>query len=90
MIKILINGNEVIEFNGHMDLRIGQQLKVLGNKYYIKEVESTKECVKVELVSEREWENRLKIQMDAKTLTHGLLGRIDSGTINTGRNPFNI
>lgn len=83
MIKILINGNEIIEFNGYMDLRTGQQLKVLGNKYYIKEVESTKECVKVELISEYEWENRFK-------LSHGLVGRIDSGIINTGRNPFNI
>lgn len=89
MIKILINENEIIEFNGHMDLRIGQELKVLGNKYYIKEVKSTKECVKVELMSEYEWENRFKLQIDSTTMTHGLIGRIGSGTINTGRNPFN-
>lgn len=85
MIKILLNGNEVIEFSGNMDLRIGQEIKILGCKYYIKDVKSTREHVKVEVGEEL----KCSIKIDGKALGMGVL---NSGHINTkasfGRNPF--
>lgn len=88
MIKILLNGNEVVQFNGTMDLRIGQEVKVLGSKFYIKNIESTRSCVKVEI----EEEQKCSLKIDGTRLATSV---INTGHINTlgsktsyGRNPF--
>lgn len=88
MIKILLNGNEVVEFNGNMDLRIGQEVKILGNRFYIKNVESTRTCVKVEISEEQ----KCSIKIDGKALGMGIVNTGHVNSLNTktsyGRNPF--
>lgn len=86
MIKIFLNKNEIIEFNGTMDLRIGRPVKILGQQYYIINVESTREYVKVEVS-----ENKFSLQIDGKTVATGVIntGNTFSNKVSSVRtNPF--
>lgn len=85
MIKILLNGNEIVEFKGHMDLRIGQEIKILGCKYYIKSVESTRVCVKVEV----EKEQKRSIKINGSPFGMGTInGGYTSAKLRYNTNPF--
>lgn len=86
MIKIVLNGNTIVEFEGTMDLRIGKEVKILGTKYCIKNVKSTREYVKVEV----EEEQRCSITLDGKPFGVGMLhsGVMNPPVSRLDRNPF--
>ncbi|GAA0092985.1 hypothetical protein UT300009_30150 [Paraclostridium bifermentans] len=55
MIKIFVNGLEVITLEATMDLRLGRKITFLGTEYAIQQVESTQNEMKVYLVHEKDF-----------------------------------
>lgn len=49
MIKIFLNGNEIIKFKGYMDLRKNQEVDILGETYVIDKIESTELYTRVDV-----------------------------------------
>lgn len=72
MIRILLNGNEVIKFHGNMDLRLGKPVTILGTKYVIQKIRSTVDFVEVIIEEEK---------TNTTTLNHVT-------KVQSGRNPF--
>lgn len=63
MIKLFINGLEVIALKATMDLRLGRKVTFLGTEYAIQDIESTTTEIKVYLVHEKDF--RFKVRNDA-------------------------
>ncbi|HSQ89775.1 hypothetical protein [Romboutsia sp.] len=86
MLKIYVNGNEVIALKATMDLRIGKELKIMGSEYYIESVESTREYVRVDCVDEYSWKSR---RIDASTIRTGTItSSALAGMSVNSKNPF--
>lgn len=47
MIKIIVNGNIICEFNGYMDLSKKSNIKILGTEYEVVSIEPFENCIEV-------------------------------------------
>lgn len=82
MIKIFVNGLEVITLEATMDLRLGRKITFLGTEYVIQDIESTTTEIKVYLVHEKDF--KFKVRNDAIGITVGN----NSPIFQSKRNPF--
>ena len=82
MIKIFLNGNEIIKFKGYMDLRKNQEVDILGETYVIDKIESTELYTRVDVKKQQ--------------VSYIIGGSITADKINPSKakintiNPFNV